>query len=137
LEKLLAMVEAQGGDPKLLEKGAAGLPRAPETITVAASRGGYVQSLNAELVGQAAMVLGAGRATLEDRIDPAVGVVLHSKSGDSVQAGQALATVHGRTKGIGEARLLLDQAYQIVDLPPVPRRLVIDRIAGRIVGGAR
>jgi pyrimidine-nucleoside phosphorylase len=134
LAKLLAIVEAQGGDPRVLENGGAGLARAPEEISLAAPRSGRVQSLNAELVGQAAMVLGAGRETLEDRIDPAVGIVLRRKIGDAVQAGDPLAVVHGRAKGIGEAMLLLERAYRIDqepgDKPAVSRALVLERIGG-------
>jgi len=130
LQKLLAIVEAQGGDPKVLENGGAGLPKAPERMSLAAPRGGRVQSLNAELVGQAAMLLGAGRETLEDRIDPAVGIVLQRKIGDEVQAGDALATIHGRTKGIGHAMLLLERAYRIDHAPATPRRLILGRIGG-------
>jgi pyrimidine-nucleoside phosphorylase len=130
LEKLRAIVEAQGGDPKVLENGGAGLPRAPEKISLAAPRSGRVRSLNAELVGRAAMLLGAGRETLEDRIDPAVGIVLQRKTGDAVQAGEALATVHGRVKGIGEAMLLLERAYRIEDEPPPSRPLILERIRG-------
>jgi pyrimidine-nucleoside phosphorylase len=134
LEKLLAIVEAQGGDPKVLEKGGAGLPKAPERVSLAAPRGGFVQSLNAELVGRAAMALGAGRETLEDRIDPAVGIVLQRKVSDAVQAGEALATIHGRTKGIGEAMLLLERAYRIDGQPVASPRLVIDRVVGQVTG---
>jgi pyrimidine-nucleoside phosphorylase len=134
LQKLLAMVEAQGGDPKVLENGGAGLPKAPEKMSIAAPRGGRVQSLNAELVGQAAMLLGAGRETLDDRVDPAVGVVLQHKIGDAVLAGDALATIHGRTKGIGQAMLLLERAYRIEDRPAAARQLMVGRMQSRIGG---
>jgi thymidine phosphorylase len=77
------------------------------------------------------MLLGAGRDTLEDRVDPAVGIVLHRKFGDAVKAGEALATIHARTKGIGEAMLLVERAYRIGDEPPAPRKLVYERLSSR------
>jgi pyrimidine-nucleoside phosphorylase len=134
LQKLLAIVEAQGGDPKSVADGGAGLPKAPETIMLPARSSGYVQGLNAELVGQAAMVLGAGRDTLADRIDPGVGITLQRKVGDRVQAGEVLCTLHVRAKGIEEAKDLLERAYRIGEAPAASRKLVIDRIVGRIVG---
>lgn len=93
LEKLAEMVRAQGGDdtavfhPELL-------PAASLQLEVPAPCSGSVSRIHAEEVGLVSMKLGGGRATKEDIIDPAVGVVLKKKVGDRVEAGESIATVH-------------------------------------------
>ncbi len=83
-------IAAQGGDPD------AELPQAPIVVPVPAPRPGVVAECHALGIGNAAMRLGAGRARKEDAVDHAVGVVVHAKAGDRVEAGQPLATVHAR-----------------------------------------
>jgi hypothetical protein len=65
-------------------------------VDVPAPRGGYVAGIDALACGLAAMHLGAGRATKTDTIDPAVGLVLHAKTGVYVEQGQPLVTIHSR-----------------------------------------
>ncbi len=96
LETFRAVVEAQGGDPAALDDPGR-LPRAPHVAPVPAPRAGVVTAVDALAVGLAAMRLGAGRARAEDRVDPAVGIVLAAKAGDAVAAGEPLAHVHART----------------------------------------
>ncbi|MBC7323869.1 MAG: pyrimidine-nucleoside phosphorylase, partial [Moorella sp. (in: Bacteria)] len=92
LKKLGEMIAAQGGRPEVIADPDL-LPVAGRQENILARESGYVQSLDARRIGQAAMLLGAGRQTKEDRIDPAVGLVLHKKTGDPVEAGEALATM--------------------------------------------
>ncbi|MHB8418942.1 MAG: thymidine phosphorylase [Myxococcales bacterium] len=130
-EKLEQIVEAQGGDPASLEEGGRGLPRAPRQEPLPAAADGFVTALDAELVGRAAVALGAGRERLEQAIDPAVGVTLSCKVGDAVAAGQPLCTVHAADGArLDEAKQMLARAFAIGEAPPPPRPLVIDRIAG-------
>ena len=84
-------IAAQGGDP---DEGA--LPAAPVVRRSVAPQAGYVGRLGAIAVGVAALHLGAGRASKEDEIDHAVGVVCHRKRGDAVEEGDVLAEVHAR-----------------------------------------
>jgi len=115
-------IAAQGGDP---EEGA--LPIAPVVREVIALHSGYVARLGATAVGMAALHLGAGRAAKDDEIDRAVGVVCHSKRGDGVEAGDALAEVHARDES--SAAAAVDEvlaAYEISDEPPAKRSLVLD-----------
>ncbi len=91
-------IEAQGGDPD-----EAALPVAPVVREVAAPRPGVVRRLGASDVGLAALHLGAGRATKEDSIDHAVGVVCLKKRGEEVAAGEPLAEVHARDEASAEA----------------------------------
>ncbi|KAA9394657.1 thymidine phosphorylase [Kocuria coralli] len=83
-----AMIAAQGGDPK------APLPQARISETVSADSDGVVTSLDAMGIGLASWGLGAGRARREDPVQPAAGVVLRAKPGDTVRRGQILATMH-------------------------------------------
>lgn len=93
LQKLIAMVEAQGGDVEQI-KNPAMLPQAKEILEITAKQSGYVKELHALELGTLAMQLGAGRMVKEDPIDPAVGIVLNKKDGDYVEHGDILAYVH-------------------------------------------
>ena len=93
-----------------------------------AARGGYVK-LHAELVGRAAVALGAGRARLEDRIDPAVGIEIVAPQGREVRSDEPVLTVHHRGGDrLQDALQLLDAAVQISDAPPEARPLILERI---------
>ena len=97
LAKLAEMVEAQGGDPIYVEKPYL-LPRTDLNVEVLAPRSGYVQAIDAEVVGLTVGELGAGRARKGDPVDPAVGVVLGAKVGDRVEAGEHLLEIHARSQ---------------------------------------
>jgi pyrimidine-nucleoside phosphorylase len=84
-------IAAQGGDPD------APLPAAPDVTEVRANRSGVVERCHSRGIAEAAMRLGAGRARKEDAVDHAVGIVVHRKRGDRVEAGDVLATVHARS----------------------------------------
>lgn len=93
IEALKCFVEAQGGDPRQVEQPDL-LPQAQEIVTLTAKESGYIHAIEAEMVGNIAMQLGAGRATKQDIIDLAVGIVLNKKIGDPVEVGEALAYLH-------------------------------------------
>ena len=86
-------IEAQGGTAD-----ESALPTAPVVHELVAPVAGYVDSLSAIDVGNAAVHLGAGRRIKEDQIDHSVGIVVRAKRGDRVEAGQTLAEVHARTE---------------------------------------
>src|SRR5207244_9080181 len=96
--KLCEIVEAQGGDADALAD-LSRLPQAAGTRDVPAPAGGFVQAIDAEALGLAAMALGAGRARLEDRVDHAVGLTVLRKVGDPVERGEALCTIHHGRSG--------------------------------------
>ncbi|MFB5082534.1 pyrimidine-nucleoside phosphorylase [Symbiobacterium thermophilum] len=113
LNKLIEMVEAQGGDPSYIRQPIK-LPRAQRVVPVVAPQAGYVQAIDALEVGVAAMLLGAGRETKESAIDLGVGVVLRKMVGDPVEAGEPLAELHVNSeKRLAEARERLVGAYRI------------------------
>ena len=86
-------------------------------------------ALDAELVGLAAVELGAGRARKEDAVDPAAGLLLRKRVGDPVAAGEVLAELHAATAArldAGESRL---RAAVSIGAGPGQRPLVLERIA--------
>jgi pyrimidine-nucleoside phosphorylase/thymidine phosphorylase len=127
MEKLLALAAAQGGDPRALEDPSR-LPAAARTTAVLARRDGFVAAIHAEEVGLAAMSLGAGRATLDDRIDPAVGIVLARKVGDAVRAGEPLAVLHHAAADVAAVARRVEAAYTLAEERPAPAPLVLGRV---------
>ncbi|MGH9167788.1 MAG: thymidine phosphorylase [Acidimicrobiia bacterium] len=125
LEKLAQVVEAQGGDPRVVEDPGR-LPRAPETEELVAPRGGYVTEADALLIGLAAMRLGAGRERKDDEVDHRVGVALLAKRGDRVEPREPLALVGwADPERRGAAWELLEQAWRIDDEQPIEAPLLI------------
>jgi pyrimidine-nucleoside phosphorylase/thymidine phosphorylase len=129
LAKLEEIVRAQGGDPAAI-RDPARLPRAPRNWELRAPAAGWLSGVDAEAVGLAAVALGAGRARVEDRVDPAVGLVVHRRLGDRVERGEPLCTVHEGDRSepreaVG-ARLLA--AFRIGDAPVAPPPLVLERL---------
>ena len=131
LERFRRVVEAQGGDGRVCDDPAGVLPRAERVELVRAERTGYVCGLKAWSVGQASMLLGAGRRTAEDTVDPAAGIVLHRTVGDLVTAGEPLAELHVNPRhaaALPEARAMFEAAVTIGPEPPAPRPLVLERL---------
>lgn len=76
---------------------------------------GYVTKIEADDVGVAAMLLGAGRATKESTIDLSVGLVLHKKVGDAVQKGESLVTIHSNSEDVSE---VMEKLYKHIEIVP-------------------
>ena len=128
LEKFRAIVQAQGGDARVLDDYDR-LPRSRTITTWRAPRGGVVQRLDAELIGRAAVMLGAGRARAEDPVDPGVGIDLAAVRGQRVAAGDAV--LHVACDDAGRVRAawpLLDDAIGLADEALTPPPLVIEHI---------
>jgi pyrimidine-nucleoside phosphorylase len=115
-------IEAQGGTAD-----DSALPVAPVRRDVVAPRAGYVTALGAIAIGNAAVHLGAGRRTKEDDIDHAVGIVVHAKRGDRVEAGEPLATIHARTdETAAAAEQEVVAAYAIGEEQPPARPVLLE-----------
>ena len=99
------MIEAQGGDPAVVDDPETILPRSPVVTLSLADRDGYLTAVDAEALGRASADLGAGRKRKGDPIDPAVGIVFRPKIGDRVERGQPLGSVHARNDEDAEACL--------------------------------
>jgi pyrimidine-nucleoside phosphorylase len=100
LEKFKVFIEAQGGNPDVVENPGEILPQAEYQIDVKAERPGVVAAIDAEELGIAGMLLGAGRETIDSELDLAAGLMLHKKIGDSVEAGESLVTIYSNKKDV-------------------------------------
>ncbi|HEY8193166.1 MAG TPA: thymidine phosphorylase, partial [Gaiellaceae bacterium] len=121
LESYDRWVKAQGGDPS-----EEALPRAPLVREVIAGRDGVVTRLGALAVGIASVHLGAGRAVKDAPIDHAVGIVLRSKRGDSVAAGDVLAEIHASDEPTADVAMAeVEAAYELGDAAPEPVGVIL------------
>ncbi len=102
LERLQQMVEAQGGDPALVEH-PEGLPLAPTREPYLAPLSGWVTSIEPRAIGRAIVALGGGRARMEDTIDPSVGFVFEAKPGAWVERGERVAEIHAQSAAAAAA----------------------------------
>jgi pyrimidine-nucleoside phosphorylase len=117
-------IEAQGGDPRVVDEPER-LPSAPEVTDVVASRAGVVGDMDAMGLGLAAMGLGAGRATAEDEIDPAVGLVLLKKPGEKVAESEPIVQIHHRGS-VGNCIEKVTDSIEITEAYESPGGIVID-----------
>jgi pyrimidine-nucleoside phosphorylase len=128
LERFQAMVETQGGDPRIVDEPGR-LPSAPVREAVPAPRAGFVARLDAEGLGLAAMALGAGRDRVDGRVDPGVGLRVLAGVGSRVEAGTPVVEIHGRdSRQIDTVRPLVERAIDVRAVPPDPQPLILDRV---------
>jgi len=124
LAKFREIVAAQGGDARVVDDPSL-LPHARLREPVRSSAEGFARGVDARLVAHAALRLGAGRARVEDRVDPAVGVSALVKIGERVAAGGTLAVIHANDEGsLAEAREILERAIVVGAEPGVAPQLV-------------
>ena len=128
LERFRAIVEAQGGDPRVIDD--YGLfPAAAHKEIVTADRDGIVGAIHADLIGHASVSLGAGRERVDSTIDPAVGFILRRRPGDAVKAGDAVLEVHYNDPArLAGAMAQVRGAIEIGDAPPRKAPLILGRI---------
>ncbi len=131
LEKMAQLVEAQGGDPRVVEDPER-LPTAPEKVVVHATAEGFVAQVDPLVLGYGVVELGGGRRKMDDQVDPRVGFVLDVTPGRRVEPGSRLGTVHAATPGELEQgkRILLKAVTLTEEEPPSRGPLVRERIAG-------
>ncbi|WP_075617632.1 pyrimidine-nucleoside phosphorylase [Paenisporosarcina indica] len=116
-------IQGQGGNPAVVDSPEL-LPKAKYTFEVPSKEAGYVSFIEADEVGTAAMLLGAGRATKDSVIDLAVGIVLHKKVGDQVKIGESLATIHASSENIDQVLAILYQYIEFSKDPVTAPRLI-------------
>lgn len=127
LEKFRAMLEAQGADGSVVDDFTV-MPQAKYLIDVPAPRSGVVSAMKADEMGVASMMLGGGRATKDDELDYAVGLVLHKKVGDAVQEGEPLLTIHSNREDVDDVVSLILDNIEIADSAeamPLVHRMVL------------
>lgn len=94
-------------------------------VDILSDRDGYILSCNAEEIGLAAMILGAGRQTKEDVIEPKAGIILHKKTGDAISRGDVIATLYtDRAEAIDAARAQVWGALTYTDVAPAAQKLI-------------
>ena len=128
LEVFKTFLANQGGDTRIVDNPDL-LPQARYQIPLLAQSSGVVSQWVADEVGVAAMMLGAGRETKEDIIDPAVGIELCVKVGEPIQAGQPLAILHSNREDVSEVLDRLSAAVTIADSAQAPaliRKIIVE-----------
>ena len=124
-ESFRRMVEAQGGDPRVVDDPLGILPRAPVAMPLPADRSGHLAAVDAEAIGRAAVSLGAGRIKKGDPVDPAVGIVFHPKVGDWLEPGQPMGEIRARSNDdAAAATATVNGALSLSEDPVVPPPLV-------------
>ena len=124
--KLKDVIAAQGGNPAVLDRFEL-LPNATGAREITSPRSGYISAIDAEYIGQASAMIGAGRDTKEDAIDPAVGVILEVKVGQKVDAGGVLCRLYyTREDNVDEAAQLVEDAFRISATAPESRELILE-----------
>jgi pyrimidine-nucleoside phosphorylase len=128
LERFARMVARQGGDAGIVEDRSR-LPRARSRAPILSPRSGVVQAVDAERIGTASMLLGAGRSRAEEAVDPSAGIVLEVEPGDGVAAGSPLMHLHhNRPATLDDAIALAASAVMIDDRPVTAAPLIMDWI---------
>ena len=124
--KLKDVIQAQGGDPKVLDRFEL-LPNATGAREISSPRSGYISGIDAEGIGRAATMIGGGREVAGGAIDPAVGVILEVKNGQRVDAGGVLCRLYYTSEdNVEEAAQLVEGAFRISSTPPDERALILE-----------
>ncbi|MDB5054371.1 MAG: deoA [Bacilli bacterium] len=127
LETFKQFVAAQGGDVAVIDHPER-LPQAKYHLEVQADEVGYIETMNAEAVGVAAMISGAGRSKKDDVIDPAAGITIKKKIGDYVQAGDTVFIIHSHLMDNEKAREILKKCFTLSDFVPSSAPYIHDTI---------
>lgn len=114
LHTLAALVKAQGGDEAYIYNPDL-FPKAKYTFEVVSKTSGYVSHIDALAIGNAAMMLGAGRSRIGEEIDHSVGIVLGKKVNDKVCSGEVLATIYSNKENVSEEIEIITKAYTIAE----------------------
>jgi len=124
--KLKDVIQAQGGNPQVLDRFEL-LPNAMGAREITSPRTGFVTTIDAEYVGKASAMIGAGRDCKEDTVDPAVGVILEVKVGQRIEAGGVLCRLYyTKEDNVDQAAQLIEDAFRISNHPPEERELILE-----------
>lgn len=120
LAKLKEFITAQGGDASDVHAKAT-----KHEIEVKAAQDGYISLIDAELIGKASLLVGAGRLTKADVLDFDAGVKLVALNGQSVKKGDTLAVLYSNKDAVDESIGLIEEAYSISDAQPVKNKSIL------------
>jgi len=124
--KFKEVIAAQGGNPQVLDRFEM-LPNASGAREITSPRAGFITAIDAGDIGRVSSMIGAGRDTKDDQIDPAVGVILEVKTGVRVEAGAVLCRLYyTREDRLEEAAQLVEDAFRISAHPPEERELILE-----------
>jgi pyrimidine-nucleoside phosphorylase len=129
LDMLRKFIEGSGGTPRVCDDYSI-LPKAKEKDVFYATKSGYIEHLNAELIGRAAMMLGAGRATKDDIIDHSVGIIMCSKVGDKLEKGDAILEIYHNGNLREEVLETLAEAVAISENKIDKQEIILEIIGG-------
>ena len=125
LAKLREMIRWQGGDPAVVDNPAKYFKNAKLKTVLFAEKSGYIEHIDAKTAGVAGVLLGAGRNTMEDKIDYGAGIWLDKKAGEAVQKGDIIATLYASDKKrLAEGWALFKEAIKISKKKPSPYKIV-------------
>ncbi len=128
-QRFRELIQAQGGDVRYIDEPER-LPKAQYVEDILAAQRGYLKAVNARVVGETSVALGAGRQKKSDPIDHAVGIIVHHKVGDYVHEGDVIFTIHANDPAkMAEAREKLTAALQYSTKPVEPLPLFYDVIS--------
>ncbi|MDM5154418.1 pyrimidine-nucleoside phosphorylase [Bacillus sp. DX1.1] len=120
IEKFKEFLSNQGGDSSIVDHPEK-LPQAKYVIDVPAKTSGVVSNIVADEIGIAAMLLGAGRATKEDEIDLAVGLMLRKKVGEAVKEGEPFVTIYANRENVEDVKAKIYENISISDKAEAPK----------------
>jgi len=119
IEKFKEFLSNQGGDSSIVDHPEK-LPQAKYVIDVPAKTSGVVSNIVADEIGIAAMLLGAGRATKEDEIDLAVGLMLRKKVGEAVKEGEPLVTIYANRENVEDVKAKIYENISVSEKAETP-----------------
>src|SRR5699024_10570654 len=115
LEQFKLFIEAQGGNPEVADRPDELLPQAAYQVEVPADRDGVISEVDAEELGVAAMILGAGRETIDSELDLAAGLMLHKKIGDEEKKGDSILTIYSNKKDVDASVKIIKDNIKVSD----------------------
>ena len=125
-EAFCRWIAAQGGDADYVKKPEK-FGQAAYSFDVTAAEDGYITSCNAEMIGSAAMLLGAGRKTADDTIDYRAGIIIIKKTGDAISKGEVIARLYTeREETLSTARQVFENALTISPTKAEKQPLIFD-----------
>ncbi|HDW3053265.1 TPA: pyrimidine-nucleoside phosphorylase [Bacillus cereus] len=119
-EKFKEFLSNQGGDSSIVDNPEK-MPQAKYVIDVPAKTSGVISNIVADEIGIAAMLLGAGRATKEDEIDLAVGLMLRKKVGDAVKEGEPFVTIYANRENVEDVKAKIYENISIAETAVAPK----------------
>ena len=128
LNKLKELVAAQGGNTQMIDNTSL-LPKCDNSLEIKANQDGFIQSIDSKIVGESAVLLGAGREKKTDTIDYGAGIILYKKTGDKVLVGDTVAILYADSdEKLKNAEKLFNTSYKIGDEKPCEQKLIYQTI---------